>query len=96
MADYKKMYYTLFNQMTEIIEQLQTAQQVTEEMFIESEESSADISETLECIEEDEPKTIKSDEGMEKLKALRMRIAYEITYTLRNFANRNTLKKKKF
>ena len=43
MADYKKMYHTLFNKLTDVIEELQEVQQKTEEMFIESEEQIADL-----------------------------------------------------
>jgi len=35
MEDYKKLYYTLFNEITTVIEQLQAAQRKTEAMFIE-------------------------------------------------------------
>ncbi|MEG0913897.1 MAG: hypothetical protein RSG53_09870 [Oscillospiraceae bacterium] len=38
MADYKKMYHTLFNKITDIIDELQVVQQQTEEMFIAQEE----------------------------------------------------------
>ncbi len=34
MADYEKMYTVLFNKVTDAIEQLQTAQQATEEIYI--------------------------------------------------------------
>ena len=37
MPDYKKMYTTLFNAVTDAIEILQSAQQDTEELFIETE-----------------------------------------------------------
>ena len=37
MPDYKKMYYTLFNQISKTIEDLQAIQQLTEEMFINDE-----------------------------------------------------------
>lgn len=36
MADYKKMYFTLFNAMTDTISQLQAAQQKAEEIYIQS------------------------------------------------------------
>ena len=36
MADYKKMYYSLFNAVTKAIELLQNAQARTEELYIES------------------------------------------------------------
>lgn len=38
MADYKKMYYILFNKITDIIKDLQEVQQLTEEIYIEQEE----------------------------------------------------------
>ena len=38
MADYKKMYTTLFNKITEVIEELQKIQQETEELYVNSEE----------------------------------------------------------
>ncbi len=34
MDDYKEMYYTLFNKMTDIINEIKEVQQKTEEMFI--------------------------------------------------------------
>ncbi|MEG2678275.1 MAG: hypothetical protein RR933_09145 [Oscillospiraceae bacterium] len=34
MADYKKMYTRLFNEVTDIVERLQRAQQITEDMYI--------------------------------------------------------------
>ena len=34
MTDYKKMYYTLFNQVTDVIIMQQKAQMLTEEMYI--------------------------------------------------------------
>jgi len=36
MADYKELYYQLFNRVTEIIEQLKKVQIEMEEMYIES------------------------------------------------------------
>ena len=38
MPDYKEMYFTLFREVTKAIEHLQKAQQIVEEMYIESEE----------------------------------------------------------
>lgn len=38
MPDYKKMYYVLFNKITDLIGELQVAQQQTEEMYIVGEE----------------------------------------------------------
>lgn len=35
MADYKKMYETLFNRVTDIIEELKEIQRTTEEMYIQ-------------------------------------------------------------
>ena len=42
MPDYKKMYYTLFNKITDVIEELKEVQCEVEELYIES------------CEEEDE------------------------------------------
>ena len=39
MADYKKMYTTLFNKITDVIEELQAVQKETEELYIDSPES---------------------------------------------------------
>lgn len=38
MPDYKKMYKSLFNNVTDIIEELKKAQMETEEIYIESDE----------------------------------------------------------
>lgn len=38
MGDYRKMYYMLFNKISEIIEELQQVQEQTEEIFIEESE----------------------------------------------------------
>ena len=38
MADYKKMYFELFNKITDVIEDLQEIQQKTEEMYMNSED----------------------------------------------------------
>lgn len=38
MADYKAMYYKLFNKVSDVIGDLQEIQQLCEEMYIESEE----------------------------------------------------------
>ncbi len=35
MPDYKEMYFTLFREITKIIEQLQDIQQKTEEMYLD-------------------------------------------------------------
>ena len=39
MADYKKMHFSLFNKITDVIEELQEIQQKTEEIFIGTDES---------------------------------------------------------
>lgn len=39
MADYKKMYYTLFNAVTDAVENLQQAQRQAEEMFVSDTEN---------------------------------------------------------
>jgi len=36
MADYEKMYYHLFNNITDMIEKLQQLQQETEKMYIDA------------------------------------------------------------
>ena len=41
MADYKAMYYKLFNKVSDVICDLQEIQQICEEMYIESEEEQA-------------------------------------------------------
>jgi hypothetical protein len=81
--------------MTEVIEQLQTAQQMTEEMFIDGEEEPIiPNQEEISCVnpaafrEEEEG---KSEEHMMKCR----KIMYDITYTLKNFANKNSSKKNK-
>ena len=38
MADYKAIYYKLFNKVSDVICDLQKIQQICEEMYIESEE----------------------------------------------------------
>ncbi|MBQ6849812.1 MAG: hypothetical protein IJN77_02100 [Oscillospiraceae bacterium] len=46
MENYKDLYYLLFNRVTDIIRQLKSIQQVSEEMFItftESDTESTDI-----------------------------------------------------
>ncbi len=37
MPDYQKMYTTLFNKITDLIEELQKIQQLTEEMYMNEE-----------------------------------------------------------
>lgn len=39
MPNYKKMYFTLFNKVTDVIDELQEIQQKTERLYIESPES---------------------------------------------------------
>ena len=38
MPDYKEMYFVLFREVTKAIEHLQKAQQITEEMYMKSED----------------------------------------------------------
>lgn len=38
MADYKKMYYLLFNKITDTISELQEVQQQEEEMYVSADE----------------------------------------------------------
>ena len=38
MPDYQKMYTTLFNKITDVIEELQKIQQLTEEMYLNSQD----------------------------------------------------------
>lgn len=45
MADYKKMYHVLFNALTDVIEQLQKAQEKTEEIYIETTDEVAELDE---------------------------------------------------
>ncbi len=42
MPDYKKMYYSLFNQVSDAIKQLQEAQKESEEIFIDTAEDADD------------------------------------------------------
>nr|WP_319489148.1 hypothetical protein [uncultured Caproiciproducens sp.] len=44
MPDYRKMYYYLFNQITNSIQALTEAQQKTEEMYLNSDDVSIHIS----------------------------------------------------
>jgi len=39
MPDYQKMYYALFNDVTNVVSKLQQAQQKTEEMYVDSMEA---------------------------------------------------------
>ncbi len=45
MADYKRMYTTLFNATTDAVSILQKAQQITEEMFVEAPDTNIRIME---------------------------------------------------
>lgn len=45
MANYKKMYYTLFNALTDVIAILQKAQEESEEIYIETAHAIAELSE---------------------------------------------------
>lgn len=49
MTDYKSMYYTLFNQISKTIEDLQEIQKKTEEMYMRAEDN---------CYEENSRKII--------------------------------------
>ena len=42
MNIYKKMYYELFNEVTDVIEKLQKAQQKCEELYISSDDEETD------------------------------------------------------
>lgn len=46
MPDYKSMYFTLFNSVTDAIERLKQTQVETEEMYIESEDDTPPKTET--------------------------------------------------
>ena len=48
MADYKTMYYKLFNAITDAVEILQNAQAETEEMYINTPENKPIILKTIE------------------------------------------------
>lgn len=43
MADYQKMYHTLFSEMSKAIEMMQNAQRMTEEMYISTSTAIVDI-----------------------------------------------------
>ena len=43
MSDYKKMYYELFNKITDVIESLTKIQMETEEIFISSNEDTTSV-----------------------------------------------------
>lgn len=44
MADYKKMYFTLFNKVTDVIEELKDVQRLSEEMYISKEDPPVSMS----------------------------------------------------
>ncbi len=44
MSDYKKMYYILFNKITDIVDELQAVQRQTEEIYISGEEQIIELS----------------------------------------------------
>lgn len=46
MDNYEKLYYMLFNRITDIIEELKTIQQISEEMFITSPKAQKNNTET--------------------------------------------------
>lgn len=46
MENYENLYYLLFNRITDIIEEMKSIQQLSEEMFITSQENTADNTET--------------------------------------------------
>ena len=59
MADYKKMYGLLFNQVTKTIEKLQRIQRVTEEMYISADETPIPMSVVTEIVEQNKnPSTL--------------------------------------
>lgn len=57
MADYQKMYMTLFNAITDVIGILQKAQQVTEELYISEAQPHIMVLEILEADNNSEDKT---------------------------------------
>lgn len=46
MEDYKDLYYLLFNRITDIIEEMKSIQQLSEEMFITSQQTQQNNTET--------------------------------------------------
>lgn len=52
MADYSKMYATLFNAVTDAVSILQTAQRQTEEQYVESDEPTITVIRPKESNEE--------------------------------------------
>ncbi|WP_369283032.1 hypothetical protein [Oscillibacter sp. GMB15532] len=57
MSDYKKMYYILFNKITDIVDELQAVQRQTEEIYISGEEQIIELS-IVENKKEDSVSTI--------------------------------------
>lgn len=57
MSDYKKMYYILFNKITDIVDELQAVQRQTEEIYISGEEQIIELS-IVENEKEDSVSTI--------------------------------------
>jgi hypothetical protein len=53
MADYKKMYLTLFNEVTDTISKLQEAQKKTEQIYIETDKPTARLIKRDEMIKAD-------------------------------------------
>lgn len=47
MDNYKDLYYLLFNRITDIIEEMKSIQQLSEEMFITLQENTADDTENI-------------------------------------------------
>lgn len=43
MPDYQKMYFTLFNALTDVIRELQEAQRKTEQMYVNSSDPSLTV-----------------------------------------------------
>lgn len=57
MSDYKKMYYILFNKITDVIGELQSIQRQTEEIYISGKEQIIELS-IVENKKEDSVSTI--------------------------------------
>lgn len=51
MADYKQMYFSLFNKITDIIDELQEIQQMTEEMYIDDDSAELSVVSTTDALE---------------------------------------------
>ena len=54
LEDYKKMYYSLFNKITDVINELQNIQQQTEEIFMTQDKSDVKIC-IFECEKDNNP-----------------------------------------